>query len=195
MILKADCEDIINDIKKGNKKAFSQVYNAYSDKLCKYIYSLSSDYKQAEDIVQDTLLDIWIKRENLNINTSLNNYLYRSVHNKFINQYKKSIRYKTLIDELRLEAIVELEELTETHKEIRLTALEKAIEQLPEKRRKVFKLSKLLNYKYKEIAVMCNISENTVESQMRKAMIFIRKQMSDLKFISIIFVLQAHILT
>ncbi|MDO5981924.1 RNA polymerase sigma factor [Flavivirga spongiicola] len=170
-------KDIIIAVKNGNHDAYSHLYRTYYDKLCKYIYSLTLDYKQAEDVVQDTLIDIWVKRDKLNINSSLNNYLYRSVYNKFINLSKKNIRKQLLLNELHMEAIVELEGLGEDRKEARLIAIEKIIEQLPPKRKEIFILSKLKNYKYKEIAVMRNVSVSTVESQIRKAMITIRKEM------------------
>ncbi len=150
---------------------------AFYDKLCKYVYSISLDYKQAEDIVQDTLIDIWTKRDKLNIKAPLNNYLYRSVHNKFINVYKKNVRKQSFLDGSHVDAIVELEGLEKDSKEARLIALENAIDQLPPKRKDIFIFSKLNNYKYREIAAMRNISESTVESQIRKAMITIRKEM------------------
>ena len=190
-------KDLLKAIKKGDKNAYSLLYAEYYNKLCKYVYSLSGRYKQAEDVVQDTLIDIWIKRDKLNINTSLNNYLYRSVHNRFINLHKKNLRKKMLIDMLRLEAVVELEGLEKGHKEMRLLALEKVIEQLPPKRKDIFTLSKLNNYKHKEIAAMRNISISTVESQIRKAMIFIREEMLRLRLegiISSIFILVCSLL-
>ena len=179
-------KEVIIAIKNGDKDAYNQLYITYYNNLCKYIYSLSPDYKQAEDIVQDMLIDIWVKRDKLNIKTSLNNYLYRAAHNKFINLYKKNRRKQSSIDQLHVEAIVELEGLEKDSKEARLIALENAIEQLPPKRKDIFTLSKLKNYKYKEIATMRNISVSTVESQIRKAMITIRKDMQKLQQAGII---------
>ena len=45
-----------------------------------------------------------------------------------------------------------------------------AIERLPEKRREIFKLSRLQGKTYKEIAIELQISENTVDTQMRKSL-------------------------
>ncbi|WP_299546878.1 RNA polymerase sigma-70 factor [Seonamhaeicola sp.] len=180
--MKLDISDkeIILAIKEGDRDAYSKLYILYYDRLCKYVYSLSSDYKQAEDIVQDLLIGLWINRGKLNIKTSLNNYLYRAVHNKFINLYKKNVREQSFINSIHREAIIELECFERDIKEGRLIALERVIEQLPPKRKEVFILSKLNNYKYKEIAKMLKISESTVESQIRKAMITIRGEMHKL---------------
>ncbi len=120
------------------------------------------------------------------IKTSLNNYLYRSVHSKFINLHKMKTRKQTLIDRLHIEAVVEIEGLKKDSKEARLMAIENAIEQLPPIRKDIFILSKLNNYKYKEIAAMRNISESTVETQIRKAMITIRKEIIRLRLTGVI---------
>lgn len=186
---------LISAIKKGDKKAYNKLYLNYCDKLCKYVYSLSPNQKQAEDIVQDTLIDIWIKREKLNIKTSLNNYLYRSVHNRFINIYRKEIKKQSTLNNLYIEAIEELDDLEESTKENRLKALERAINNLPPKRKDIFILSKLKNYKHKEIATMRNISESTIQTQIRKAMITIRKDLLELSLIGVFstfFILNSH---
>lgn len=182
MTSKIDEKELLIAIKRGDKRAFSQLYLEYYDKLCKYLYSLSGNYKQSEDLIQETLIDLWVKRGQLNINTSLNNYLYRSAHNRFINLYKKNLRKKRLINLFHVEAVIELEGLEKDIKEARLIALEKIINQLPPKRKDIFVLSKLNNYKYREIAEMRKISLSTVESQIHKAMIFIRKEMLRLHF-------------
>ncbi len=194
MALDIPDKELIIAIKKGDKEAYSKLYLAYCTKLCKYIYSLSPNYKQAEDIVQDTLLDIWTRRDELNIKTSLNNYLYRSVHNKFINLYRKDMRRQSFLDGLYLdglytEAIVELDSLEQDNKEVRLSALQKIIDKLPQKRKEIFILSKLNNYKYREIAEMRNISERTVETQIRIAMMTVREEMMRLRVAGIIPVL------
>ena len=179
-------KEMLSAIKKGDKNAYSLLYTKYYNRLCKYIYSLSGDYKQAEDLVQDILIDIWLKRDKLKINTSLNNYLYRSSYNRFINQHKKNARKKMLTDLLHIEAIIELEDLDNDIKEFRLVALENAINRLPPKRRAIFILSKFNDYKHKEIANMRNISLKTVETHMRKAMISIREEMMKLRLEGII---------
>ncbi|WP_223552164.1 RNA polymerase sigma factor [Aestuariivivens sp. NBU2969] len=179
MIFDINGKEIISAIKKGDKSAYKKVYLAYYNLLCKYIYSLSPNYKEAEDLVQETLLDLWIKREKIIINKSLNNYLYRCAYNKFINHHRKTKRSELLLDQLYIEAIIELEGLENEDKESRLIAIENAIELLPPKRKDIFKLSKLNNYKYKEIAIMRNITVSTVETHIRKAMITIREQMKN----------------
>ncbi len=167
-------EKLIAAIKASNKHAYTFLYKAYYNKLCAYVYSLNDDGKQAEDIVQDVLLKFWVKRKAIKINSSLNAFLYRSVHNAYLDTYRKDRRKHKLIEELRLEAVMELEEKNYEEKEKKIIRLHQIINTLPKKRREIFILNKLKNLKYREIAELQKISVRTVESQIRKAMLTIR---------------------
>lgn len=168
---------LINDLKSGHQPSFSIIYKRYYNKLCRYVYSMSNNNGIAEDIVQQTLLDLWEKRDKLVIRSSLNAYLYRCARNKFFDHIKKENRQNSSIEQLRVEAILEVENLDAEIKERRLVAIENIIASLPKKRKEIFILNKFKNYKYREIATLQNISVRTVESQIRKALITIRKEM------------------
>ncbi len=177
-------------LKRGDKKAYTYIYEGYYNKLCAYLYSLSDNGKLSEDIVQDVMLKLWVKRRKVNIHTSLNAFLYRAVHNAYMDRCRKNVRRRILIEELWLEAVMEVENSNKNLKERHLIALQKIINALPQKRREIFILSKLKNYKYREIAKIQGISERTVEGQIRKAMITVRSEFEKLrssKLISILF--------
>ncbi|MFS4467855.1 RNA polymerase sigma-70 factor [Maribacter sp. 2210JD10-5] len=186
VILKGDEKRLIAGLRAGDTDAFSQVYTLYYSKLCKYIYSLSDNSGHSEDVVQDALMKLWSKRESLVITTSLNAYLYRAVHNTFMDRCRKEGRKNTMMDELRMQAILEMESFENSLTGHRLELLKRAIDSLPPKRKDIFILHKLKNYKYKEIAAMRNISERTVEGQIRKAMITLRDQMVKLRLENIL---------
>ena len=63
--------------------------NQYHHKLCVYVFSLSKDNDLAEDIVQNVFMAIWNKRHKLKEDFVLKSYLYKSVYNEFIDQYRK----------------------------------------------------------------------------------------------------------
>lgn len=174
-------ENIINALKLGDRKAFTFIYEEYYNRLCKYIYSLSNDSELVEDIVQDTFIYLWVNHAEININKSLTAYLYRSAYNSFIDKCRAKSRKKNMIKQWHIEAIIEFENDEEINQEKKIILLQRAISTLPKKCREVFVLNKLNNYKYKEIAAMLNISERTVEGQIRKAMIKIRKKVAELK--------------
>lgn len=62
----------------------------YYEPLCSYAKNLARDNFRSEDIVQNVIVRIWLQREKLNANITIKNYLFRSVYNEFIDQYRKS---------------------------------------------------------------------------------------------------------
>jgi RNA polymerase sigma-70 factor (ECF subfamily) len=65
--------------------------------------------------------------------------------------------------------------------------LQELINQIPERRREIFRLSRFEGLSYKQIAEKLHISENTVDSQIRNALAFLRKEFRKIIAIFIIF--------
>ena len=74
----------------GDCKAYDFLMNYYYQLLCVYAQSLCNDRDMAEDIVQNVFVKIWVKRKKINPDLSIKSYLYKSVYNEFINQYRKN---------------------------------------------------------------------------------------------------------
>ncbi|MEN8249352.1 MAG: RNA polymerase sigma-70 factor [Bacteroidota bacterium] len=153
------------------------MFDTYYSPLCIYVKKLAGDIPAVEDIVQDVLINIWIKRDELNINRSLKNYLYKSVHNGFLQHIRKEKIEFTELDKLKYSILIE-KNLTEDEPEdnsVKIKEINSAIEKLPPKCKKAFKLSRFENLKYKEIAANMNISQKTVEIHISKALAILRK--------------------
>ncbi|WP_255409735.1 RNA polymerase sigma factor [Aquimarina sp. Aq78] len=160
----------MEELKKGNEFVYRHLYEMYYNELCSYIYSLSRDKQQAEDIVQNVMLKIWKNKKKLNINTSIKNYLYKACYYELIDTYnknKKELSYIEQIQKNTLNVFVE-EDNDFIKKKIHLVQVE--IEKLPPKCKEVFVLNKIQGFKYKEVAEQLDISIKTVEAQMSKAM-------------------------
>ena len=84
-----DENNLIKELKKGTSSAYLFLVKTYHHKLCVYVYSLTNDTELSEDIVQNVFTKIWSKRKRLKDNFSIKNYLYKSVYNEFIDQYRK----------------------------------------------------------------------------------------------------------
>jgi len=70
--------------------------------------------------------------------------------------------------------------------------IDQVIDQLPPERKKIFKMSRYEELKYKEIAQKLNLSIKTVEAQMSKALKFLRLHLSD--YLSLFIILTVEIL-
>ncbi len=181
-------KNLLKQLKKGNTKAYSFLADLYYTKLCGYASNLARDDFKSEDIVQNVFVRIWQQREDLNPKISIKNYLYRSVYNEFIDQYRKEMAISTL-EKKYIEGVDALVEIEDDKEDKRILSLiEQEIEQLPAKCKETFVLSKKEGLTYVEIAEYQNVSVNTVEKQMVKAFSILRKKVKE-KIVSFLFFL------
>jgi RNA polymerase sigma-70 factor (ECF subfamily) len=179
---------LIKSLKKGDAKAYTFLVDLYYTKLCDYATNLARDNFKSEDIVQNVFVRVWLHRENLNLNTSIKNYLYRSVYNEFIDQYRKDMAISTL-EKKYIEGVDALVEIENEKNDKRIISLiEQEIKQLPPKCKETFILSKKEGLTYVEIAEYQNVSVNTVEKQMVKAFSILRKNLKE-KIVTFLFLL------
>ncbi|MDP2723846.1 MAG: RNA polymerase sigma-70 factor [Bacteroidales bacterium] len=184
----------ITGLKAGDKKIFEELYREYYTPLCFYCLRFVGKHEEAEEIVQGVFFKIWLKREELNINSSLKSYLYRSVQNYAINHLnlqKSRGRYHlddyTETEEPNINGLEMLEE-----DELN-TRIKEAIARLPERRRIIFELSRFSDLKYHQIADQLEISVKTVEAQMAKALQSLRETLKDyLPMLGIMFFIILH---
>lgn len=156
--------ELLELLKKNNKSAFDLIYTRYWQKLYLSAYSLLSDQGAAEDIVQEIMVSLWVRRHTLSIN-SLNSYLYQSTRFqvfKFIRDNKvvaqSSLEDVDLAVPNTAEAAIELEELNHV--------LLNAVNQLPQRCKDIFLLRKFEELSISEISERLAVSPKTVENQL-----------------------------
>ena len=180
--------EFLKKLKKGNQEAYSYLVDKYHHELCVYAGSLSRDIYLAEDIVQNVFLKLWEKRDKLNTKFSIKGFLYRSVYNEFIDQYRKKSNLAIVEEHYnnKLKAIASEETSNETANLIAL--VKKEIQNLPTKCKQMFLLSKQQGLTNVEIAQFLNITTKAVERQMSRAFSTIRKNLGK-KMHTILFLL------
>ncbi|RTE53770.1 RNA polymerase sigma-70 factor [Arenibacter aquaticus] len=168
---------LIEGLKKGKEDAYVYLVEHYHNQLCIYANSLIRDDLLAEDIVQNVFVQVWEKRNQLKHDFSLENYLYKSVHNKFIDQYRKGKAVMAL--EKKYIAALELavEEKDEVQEQKIINILFEAIQELPPKCQQIFLMSKKEGLTNIEISEYLNISKKTVEGQITKAFCILREKL------------------
>ncbi len=173
-------DKIIVGLKNGDKLIFEQVYREYYSPLCYYCLKYVEDFEDAEGIVQDLFVKLWDKHRYLVINSSLNAYLYRAVQNYALNFLsRKKTKDKYIAANSNFSSIIHDNGLVKMEEEELRILLKHAILQLPEKRRRIFELSRFHDYKYSKIASELSISVKTVEAQMTKALKYLRIILKD----------------
>jgi len=167
--------ELFAKIKNDDIKAYESVYRIFYVKLCRYLSNFCSEKTIVEDIVQDVLINLWAKRKGIEINTSLESYLYKAAYFSFLDYYRKHKRINENLEQIRYALVNEVEHETTENKEKQVKVLHTAIETLPSKCKEILLLNKYEGYRYKEIAEHLNLSVKTVENQMGRAFSIIRK--------------------
>lgn len=172
-------KQLIKQLKSSSHKAFAEIYNQYSKRV--YAFSIKSlkNNSEAESTVQTIFLRLWEHREELNEELSLIAYLFKLTKNHIININKRKIYKDILIEYLKenSESHIDLNKNID-YKDI-LRFVEKSIEELPERRKEIFLLNRNDGLTYREIAQKLDISENTVDTQIRNALNLLRQNLTD----------------
>jgi RNA polymerase sigma-70 factor (ECF subfamily) len=173
----------IEALKSGNVKLFEEIYHHYFPSLYNYALNITKNRTHAEDAVSEVFLNLWENRENIQIETSLKAYLFKSVYHGCLNILKHiqiQEKYRDFFihhtpDELSSSDYPLSDVIEHEINEI----LQKTIEKLPEQCRKIFVMSRLEGIKHEKIAHELGISINTVRTQIRRALEKLRIELKD----------------
>ncbi len=167
-------------IKEGNIQAFESVFKSLYQPLCSYACALLKDPDESEEAVQQTFINIWEKKSQIEMTSSIKSYLYRSVKNECLNKIKHiKVRrmYQTEVEYTGEQSVDSSNELL-ISKELE-TGIVSAIGGLPEQCRIIFNMSRTDGKKYQEIADELGLSIKTVENQIGKALRILRGKLVD----------------
>lgn len=172
--------DILFRLKQGDEKAFEAVYWKYSSWVYNFIHSLLYDKSLAEDLTQTVFLKIWEKRAIIDPELGFDSYLfaiarnlvYKETENRLLSeQFHVALNDHSVATDSLTEENIDAESLREY--------IDTLIEQLPSARKEIFQLSRRQHLSNKEIASRLSISEKTVETQLYRALRFIKQKLSE----------------
>lgn len=155
------------------EKQFSQFFHALYRPLCLHALHFMGSAEEAEDVVQETFVNLWDKREQIETIKSVKSYLYTAVKNNCLTRIRDA-KPTTSLDTLPPdEPILEEDQMARAEMEARIW---KMIDALPERRREIFLMAKRDEMSYKEIANQTGLSVKTVENHIFRAMQLLRSK-------------------
>lgn len=177
---------LLADVANGDPKAFAELYRLFYPSLLQHVIVKINDEAAAEDILHDLFLSLWKIRGRILQIESLPAYLYTSCRHLIIAHFKRNTKPSSF------ENIADLQISSDEHPledrlyyRYLLDIINKEIENLPEKCRQIFKLSREEYKTNKEIAEYMDISVSTVENQIREALRRLRIAKRDLNLLFI----------
>ena len=180
-------EDLTTLLQNGDETAFREIYSRYWKPLYYSAFQILNDNATCQDITQELFIDIWQRRDRLQIQTSLKGYLFTAIRYQVFREVRKSSN-ETLYTELdnRLSSWTGDSHLLFSEIE---RLVKNAVNQLPDGCKEVYTLSRDENLSHADIAGKLNISTKTVANQLTKALKHIRASLGQLVLSLLLFFL------
>lgn len=175
-----DEKKLLLQLKEGSWSAFETLYNLHSGKLYNFVMRLSSGHQyMTEEIVQSTFIRIWEVRSTIQPDASFISFVCTIAKNMLMNMYQRQT-----VEFIYQEYLVNSNLLHDTHTEdvvdeyFLSELINRVANEMPEQRKKIFRLCKQQHYSNKEVSKMLNISESAVATHLQLAVKFMRERLS-----------------
>lgn len=169
---------ILNELQKGNERAFDTIFKQYYKPLCQFSYSLIKDQDTAENLVQEVFVKLWEKRENMTNIDNLLSYLMGMVRNQSVDFLRKEKTNSKIYNQLRPESSGNTTEEQISKNEFEEKLL-KSILNLPERCRTAIEMSRFEGFSNKEIAQKMEISVKGVEALIGRSLKLLRSELQE----------------
>lgn len=162
---------LLSGLRQGDEISLRELFLRHYEPLCRFAYGFARQREAAEEVVSRVFEELWRRRGEIRIRASVKAWLYGAVRLQALDRLRAAARQRTVpLDEIH----EELEDgesgrhtllREETRREI-----ERVLATLPPQRQLVFRLNRLDGLRYREIAEILGVSENTVQNHMVLAM-------------------------
>lgn len=165
---------------------FLKIYNQLSGRIYNFALSSLGNSTDAKDVLQQTFLKFWENRAKIKTDENYTAYIFTIARNLIYDELRgRVISYSFQTDKIDIAGTSAPD--NEVYFKLQQQRVLKIIEQLPPERRKIFIMRKMDNMSYREISVKLGISENTIDTQLKRSMAFLKDNLKDFK-IFLIFV-------
>jgi len=158
---------LIEECKKGNRKAQFSIYKLYSKAMFNVAYRILNNREEAEDMLQEAFTDCFRNISTFRASSTFGAWLKTIVINKCINRLRKRETDLVYVDDYRVLERPEEETPSPLWPDTKTVA--RAVEQLPDGYRVIFSLYLLEGYDHSEISQILGITESTSKSQYSRA--------------------------
>lgn len=170
-------KELVKKLKDGDSFAFEVLFYKYRNKIKGFALKIVPAQIDQEEIVQEVFVRVWLKKDAIDPEKDFQSYLFSIAKHLVLDHLKSAVNRKLyFVGEHFQQDLLEEDGLEASISEETEEKLQRLINEIPERRREIFRLSRFERLSYKQIAERLNISENTVDSQIRNALAFLRKE-------------------
>lgn len=167
-------------ISDGHYAALEELFNKYYHPLCRFGLGYEQNIAIVEEKISDVFILLWNKRKDLKKITHPKSYIYVIAKNSLKKKLKINLPHQSLDDDNSRQKLpsspsTEQNLIDQEEKEITAHLIQSILNTIPKKSRRIFELSRIDGFKYKEISEIEGLSARTVENHIALAMKYINK--------------------
>lgn len=168
--------ELIEALRGGNEKAFEKIYNYYYTPVIRFIYNMVESIELAKDFYQEIFMNVWIRRETIDPAKNFKYFIFVAARNAVFDYFRK---YKESHWDEKEIMIIPDNYYTDDRLLLKetLQQIQKAINKMPQQRKKIFMLSRMDNLSNYDISLQLNITKNAVEKHISFALRDIRNSL------------------
>ncbi len=175
MAFEEDVTELVKACKKKNKKAQHALYERYAPKMLGVCLRYTKDRNQAEDILQEGFIKVFLSIETYTFIGSFEGWLRKIIINTALNHIRDNTKYLNY-KELSVN-MIEIQDTKVDYDSFSVEAMLAALQSLPEGYRAIFNLYEIEGYSHQEIGEIMEISISTSKSQLSKAKQYLKNKL------------------
>lgn len=178
--------EIRETVQQGDRSAFEHLYNALWSKLYAVAFNYVRQRETAQEMVQDTFVKLWEKREQLAIVNDITAFSMRTLQHRLYNYFDKRA-----VEERYLLAVSKASPRHVDNPQVQLeyeetyNLITREIQSLPDTTQKVFRLSRFHHFSNEEIAKTLRVSVKTIEYHISQSLKHLRIRLGNFHAISV----------
>ncbi len=181
-------EQLIARFQSGDERAYVELVNRFRDRLINFVFQFLGDREQAEDVVQDTMLKLYVKKHYYREIAKFSTWIYTIARNLANTELRKRKRRKTTLlshmsrDEREYELpAIQPDTGSEVQSEFAEKLIQSAIHSLPEHFKTVIILRDIQELSYDDISSIVGVPLGTVKSRINRARLQLQAELKDLR--------------
>jgi len=166
-----------NAINLSQNELFAKIYSDYFHRLCAFAFKMTKNRQEAEDAVHDVFLKLWEDRRAKIVISCIRSYLFKSVYTECIRLYRQKKVHEKYLECFKSAGESDL--LLELMYREMTGKMQQVIENMPQRCRQIYRMSREENLTHEEIAQKLSISVHTVRAQIKTVLKRIRQKMKE----------------
>lgn len=166
-------EEWFSEFKKnGSQRAFTHIYDFFIDSLYNYGMKIVSDAELVKDCIHDVFIKLYVKREELNIVTSVKSYLYISIKNRIVDELRRQTYYSdTIVEDINIASTTDIEEdlYQQENEDFNHKHLTLLMNQLPPRQQEAIRLYYIEEKKYEDMCLIMHMNYQSVRNLIHRA--------------------------